>query len=42
MARGCARVRGGGADGVRIAKCESAGDVIAVEKAIEAAEEEFR
>lgn len=31
-----------GADGVRIAKCESAGDVIAVEKAIEAAEEEFR
>lgn len=31
-----------GADGVRIAKCESAGDVIAVEKAVEAAEEEFR
>lgn len=31
-----------GADGVRIAKCESVGDVIAVEKAIEAAEEEFR
>lgn len=30
------------ADGVRIAKCESAGDVIAVEKAVEAAEEEFR
>lgn len=30
-----------GADGVRIAKCESAGDVIAVEKAVEAAEEEF-
>ena len=31
-----------GADGVRIAKCESAGDVIAVEMAVEAAEEEFR
>lgn len=31
-----------GTDGVRIAKCESAGDVIAVEKAVEAAEEEFR
>lgn len=31
-----------GADGVRIAKCESAGDVIAVERAVEAAEEEFR
>ena len=31
-----------GADGVRIAKCESAGDVIAVEKAVEAVEEEFR
>ncbi len=31
-----------GADGVRISKCESAGDVIAVEKAVEAAEEEFR
>ncbi len=31
-----------GADGVRIAKCESAEDVIAVEKAVEAAEEEFR
>lgn len=31
-----------GADGVRIAKCESAGDVIAVEKAVEVAEEEFR
>lgn len=31
-----------GADGVRIAKCESAGNVIAVEKAVEAAEEEFR
>lgn len=31
-----------GADGVRIAKCERAGDVIAVEKAVEAAEEEFR
>lgn len=31
-----------GADGVRIAKCESAGDVIVVEKAVEAAEEEFR
>ena len=31
-----------GADGVRIAKCESAGDVIAVEKAVESAEEEFR
>lgn len=31
-----------GADGVRIAKCESAGDVIAVEKAVETAEEEFR
>lgn len=31
-----------GADGVRIAKCESAGDVIAVEKAVKAAEEEFR
>lgn len=31
-----------GADGVRIAKCESAGDVTAVEKAVEAAEEEFR
>lgn len=30
-----------GADGVRIAKCESAGNVIAVEKAVEAAEEEF-
>lgn len=30
-----------GADGVRIAKCESAGDVIAVEKAVEAEEEEF-
>lgn len=30
-----------GADGVRIAKCESAGDVIAVEKAVEAVEEEF-
>ena len=30
-----------GADGVRIAKCESAGDVIAVEKAVAAAEEEF-
>lgn len=30
-----------GADGVRIAKCESAEDVIAVEKAVEAAEEEF-
>lgn len=30
-----------GADGVRIAKCESAGDVIAVEKVVEAAEEEF-
>ena len=30
-----------GADGVRIAKCESAGDVIAVEKAVDAAEEEF-
>ena len=30
-----------GEDGVRIAKCESAGDVIAVEKAVEAAEEEF-
>lgn len=30
-----------GADGVRIAKCESTGDVIAVEKAVEAAEEEF-
>ena len=30
-----------GADGVHIAKCESAGDVIAVEKAVEAAEEEF-
>ena len=31
-----------GADGVRIAKCESAGDVIAVERAVAAAEEEFR
>lgn len=31
-----------GADGVRIAKCESAGDVIAVERAVGAAEEEFR
>lgn len=31
-----------GADGVRIAKCESAGDVIAVERAVEVAEEEFR
>lgn len=31
-----------GADGVRIAKCESAGDIIAVEKAVEAAEAEFR
>ncbi len=31
-----------GADGVRIAKCESAGDAIAVEKAVEAAEVEFR
>ena len=31
-----------GADGGRIAKCESAGDVIAVERAVEAAEEEFR
>lgn len=30
-----------GADGVRIAKCESAGDVIAVERAVEVAEEEF-
>lgn len=30
-----------GADGVRIAKCESAEDVIAVEKAVAAAEEEF-
>ena len=30
-----------GADGVRIAKSESAGDVIAVEKAVAAAEEEF-
>ena len=30
-----------GADGVRIAKCESAGDVIAVEKAVAAAEEDF-
>lgn len=30
-----------GADGMRIAKCESAGDVIAVEKAVEAAEAEF-
>lgn len=31
-----------GADGVRIAKCESTGDVIAVERAVAAAEEEFR
>ncbi len=31
----------GGADGIRIAKCESAEDVRTVEKAIEAAEEEF-
>ena len=31
----------GGADGIRIAKCESAQDVYAVETAVEAAEEEF-
>lgn len=31
----------GGADGIRIAKCESAADVKAVEKAVEAAEAEF-
>ena len=31
----------GGADGIRIAKCESAADVHTVEKAVEAAEEEF-
>ena len=31
----------GGADGIRIAKCESAQDVLTVEKAVEAAEEEF-
>ena len=31
----------GGADGIRIAKCESAQDVLTVEKAIEEAEEEF-
>lgn len=31
----------GGADGIRIAKCESAADVYAVETAVEAAEEEF-
>ena len=31
----------GGADGIRIAKCESARDVKAVEGAVEAAEEEF-
>ncbi|MBQ6593326.1 MAG: HpcH/HpaI aldolase/citrate lyase family protein [Solobacterium sp.] len=31
----------GGADGIRIAKCESAEDVRTVEKAVEAAEEEF-
>jgi citrate lyase subunit beta/citryl-CoA lyase len=31
----------GGADGIRIAKCESAGDVEAVEAAVEAAEREF-
>lgn len=31
----------GGADGIRIAKCESAADVKAVEEAVEAAEKEF-
>ena len=31
----------GGADGIRISKCESADDVKTVEKAVEAAEEEF-
>ena len=31
----------GGADGIRIAKCESAGDVKVVEAAVEAAEKEF-
>ena len=31
----------GGAAGIRIAKCESAQDVLTVEKAVEAAEEEF-
>ena len=31
----------GGADGIRLAKCESAQDVIQVEKAVEEAEEEF-
>ena len=31
----------GGADGIRIAKCESANDVHIVEKAVEAAEKEF-
>ena len=31
----------GGADGIRIAKCESAQDVLTVEKAVEEAEEEF-
>ena len=31
----------GGADGIRIAKCESAQDVLTVEKAVEAAEKEF-
>ena len=31
----------GGADGIRIAKCESAQDVLTVERAVEAAEEEF-
>jgi citrate lyase subunit beta/citryl-CoA lyase len=32
----------GGADGIRIAKCESAEDVAAVEAAVEAAEDEFK
>ena len=31
----------GGADGIRIAKCESAQDVLTVEKAVEVAEKEF-
>ena len=31
----------GGADGIRIAKCESAQDVLTVEKAVEEAEKEF-
>ncbi len=31
----------GGADGIRIAKCESARDVLTVEEAVEAAEKEF-